>query len=97
MGCWLGCGNKQKKDRHIEIVHKENPDYLFKCNESECGRAFGSKQALNYHIESFHEQKDLNIPCQICEKFFKLNHNLDEHMRVVYVVIQKAVKFKSSL
>ena len=85
--------DKQKKDRHIEIVHKENPDYLFKCNESECGRAFGSKQALNYHIERFHEQKDLNIPCQICEKTFKLNHNLDEHMRAVH----SDVKFNCEL
>ena len=58
--------DKQKMDRHIEIVHNENQDYLFTCNESECGRAFGSKQALNYHSESFNEQKDLNIPFQIC-------------------------------
>ena len=82
--CSIMFFDKQKKDRHIEIVHMKNPDYLFNCNELECGRAFGSKQALSYHIESFHEQKDLNILCQICEKYFKLNQNLDVHMRAVH-------------
>ena len=74
--------DKQKKERHVKIVHEKNPDFLFSCND--CDRAFGSKQALKYHIESFHEEIDLEIPCTICEKSFKMNHNLDEHMREVH-------------
>ena len=74
--------DKQKKERHIEIVHKKNPEYLFGC--SVCSRAFGSKQALQYHVESFHEQINLEIPCTICEKSFKMDFNLDEHMRGVH-------------
>ena len=74
--------DKQKKMRHIEIVHKENPEYLFKCNQ--CSRAFGSKQALNYHIDSYHEEVDLGLVCGICEKTFKMDQNLDQHMREVH-------------
>ena len=76
--CFRMFFDKQKKERHIEIVHKKNPDYLFGCEA--CERSFGSKQALNYHIESFHGKVNLEIPCTICEKSFKMDHNLDEHM-----------------
>lgn len=74
--------DKQTKQRHIEIVHNQNPDVLFKCNE--CSRAFGSKQALNYHIKTYHEEIDLGLMCEICEKTFKMDHNLDQHMREVH-------------
>ena len=80
--CFRMFFDKQKKERHIEIVHKKNPDYLFGCEA--CERSFGSKQALNYHIESFHGKVNLEIPCTICEKSFKMDHNLDEHMRAVH-------------
>ena len=39
--------DQYKKKRHIEIVHKENPNYIFPC--SDCQKVFGSKQALGYH------------------------------------------------
>ena len=74
--------DKQKRQRHIEIVHKKNPDFLFVCKE--CSRAFGSKQALNYHINSFHEEINLGLICGICEKSFKMDQNLDQHMREVH-------------
>ena len=74
--------DKQKKQRHIEIVHNKNPNVLFKCNE--CSRAFGSKQALNYHIDTYHEDVDLGLMCGVCEKSFKMDHNLDQHMREVH-------------
>lgn len=74
--------DKQTKQRHIEIIHTQNPDVLFKC--SECSRAFGSKQALNYHIKTYHEEIDLGLMCGICEKTFKMDHNLDQHMREVH-------------
>ena len=74
--------DKQTKQRHIEIVHNKNPDVLFKCNE--CDRAFGSRQALNYHIDSYHENVDLGLMCGICEKTFKMDQNLDQHMREVH-------------
>ena len=74
--------DKQKKERHIEIVHNKNPDYLYACDD--CSKAFGSKQALKYHIESVHEKLNLEIPCDVCEKTFRMNQNLDDHMRQVH-------------
>ena len=74
--------DKQKKQRHIEIIHSQNTEFLFKCKE--CDRAFGSKQALNYHIDSYHEEVDLGLLCGICEKTFKMDQNLDQHMREVH-------------
>ena len=58
--------DKQKKKRHIEIVHKRNPDFLYSCND--CSKAYGSKQALRYHMDRIHEEVNLEIPCDICEK-----------------------------
>ena len=74
--------DKQKKERHIQIVHNKNPDYLYACED--CSKAFGSKQALQYHVESIHEKINLQIPCSICEKTFRLNQNLDDHMKQVH-------------
>ena len=74
--------DKQKKKRHIEIVHKQNPDFLYSCND--CSKAYGSKQALRYHMDRIHEEVDLEIPCDICEKTFRMEQNLDEHMREVH-------------
>ena len=74
--------DKQKKDRHIEIIHKKNPDFLYNCND--CSKAFGSKQALRYHTETIHEKVNLQIPCGVCEKLFRTNQNLDDHMREVH-------------
>ena len=76
--------DEHKNDRHIEIVHNKNPDFLFKFKCNDCLRSFGSKQALTYHSETFHDHVDLKIPCQICEKTFKTNHNLDVHTRTVH-------------
>ena len=74
--------DEQKKKRHIEIVHNKNPDYLYSCDE--CSKAFGSKQALRYHIANIHEEVNLEIPCGICEKTFRMDQNLDDHMREVH-------------
>ena len=74
--------DKQAKERHIEIVHNQNPDYLFSCTD--CSKAFGSKQALNYHMESIHQEVNLGILCGICEKVFRMEQNLDQHMRDVH-------------
>ena len=72
----------QKKKRHIEIVHNKNPDFLLTCRN--CELSFGSKLALVYHQETYHDHIDLKLPCQICEKTFKTNHNLDVHMKSVH-------------
>ena len=74
--------DKQKKKRHIEIVHKRNPDFLYRCND--CSKAYGSKQALGYHMNRIHEEVNLEIPCDICEKTFCMEQNLDDHMREVH-------------
>ena len=74
--------NSTNKQRHVEIVHKENPDVLFSCDR--CERAFGSKQALKYHGEIIHDEIDLEVSCKICEKLFKTSHNLDSHVREVH-------------
>ena len=74
--------NSTNKERHVEIVHKENPDVLFSCDR--CERAFGSKQALRYHGEIIHDEIDLELGCKICEKLFKTSHNLDVHVQEVY-------------
>ena len=58
--------DKQKKERHIQIVDNKNPDYLYACDDR--SKAFGSKQALQYHVESILEKVNLQIPCSICEK-----------------------------
>ena len=82
------------RKRHIQIVHKENPDYLFPC--SDCQKVFGSKQALGYHNKTFHEQVDNQIACGICEKTFRVEQNLDDHMRQVHRNVRYECNFCSA-
>ena len=68
--------------RHIQIVHTKDPNKLFNCIE--CDRSFGSKQALVYHDKIDHKKLDLEIPCSICDKTFKIEEQLDKHTREVH-------------
>ena len=54
------------------------------CND--CDKYFGSNQAINYHQIIEHQQINLELPCSICDKTFKVEEGLDEHVRSVHTI-----------
>ncbi|KAM7349710.1 transcription factor grauzone-like isoform 2-T2 [Cochliomyia hominivorax] len=70
--------NRWLKNKHSlrlhRFVHEKNPT---PCDV--CGKIFETKHRLRKHKDYWHKS-DLNLQCNFCEKVFRQERNLHEHM-----------------
>ncbi|XP_037818466.1 transcription factor grauzone-like isoform X4 [Lucilia sericata] len=72
--------NRWLKNKHSlrlhRFVHEKNPT---PCDI--CGKVFDTKHRLRKH-KSYWHKSDLNLQCNFCEKVFRQERNLQEHMAI---------------
>ena len=70
--------------RHV-LAHHENNEHFkpFGCHL--CERRYGSRQGLNYHLDSYHNingKRNIVHSCHFCNKSFKLYKMLQIHIKM---------------
>ena len=76
--------DREDKNRHIAIVHYKNVDKQYQC--SQCNHIVYSQKALNYHVETKHNEdnKKPRFQCLFCDKLFHVQHSLNVHIKYAH-------------
>ncbi|XP_073832043.1 uncharacterized protein [Musca autumnalis] len=67
--------NYSRMITHRRCHEKDRPKYP--CEH--CGRIYATKQAMECHVQTFHEKT--GFVCNICQKIFPIRRSLEVHMR----------------
>ena len=90
----LEIGSGDKSTGSVSRDMKQEPDtpdlegqpepQVYKCEEEDCSRVFGSPSSLAYHKSSSHQQD--TFPCTVpgCDKVFKVKNLLQRHLKTVH-------------
>ena len=79
------CGSESNLINHVNLIHKKIKDH--QCEA--CGKSFGTKQYLTFHIKSVHKKLEYIHKCEICEKRFMNKGLLLSHIKIVHDKIRE--------
>ena len=84
--CDFQATRKESVKRHVLQIHKQ--EFKFRC--SECPKKYAVRGELNFHIQSFHEEK--NLKCPDCDKTYSVKKYLAKHMKLIHKNNGESVK-----
>ena len=85
-GCAMGFPRKASLDRH-RVRHEREAAGLPAAKDvqcDKCGKRFNSKTSLNYHNDTVHEKKSMDIRCTHCHLVFPRRQQMLRHRTLVH-------------